>query len=70
MTSLPAVFCNTIPCLPSTWYFLLFLIMAILMGVKWHLGGGSGLHSERRGGMMGTPRHEDRGEGPRRGGWP
>ena len=24
VTSLPAVFCNTIPCLPSTWYFLLF----------------------------------------------
>ena len=43
--------------------------MAILMGVKWHLGGGSGFHSERQGRMMGTPRHEDGGEGPRRGRW-
>lgn len=63
----PAVFCNTTLCLPSTCYFLI-LIMAILMGVKWRLGGDSGLHLEREGGIMGTPRHDDGGRGWGKGG--
>ena len=40
------MFCNTVPRPPSTWLLSVVLIMAILTGVKWRLGGSSSLHSE------------------------